>query len=198
MAARIHHRLVYIHPFENGNGRFVRLIADRFLLAWRCPHPLWPNLNQEGAVRKDYIQTLKHADRGDYAPLVDYMKKLGACDPKLSELLRDNFYRICMKGKRGSAIIHALVRSGSNPNDETSNGHRSMQLAIKAHLDEIVKILADAGAEIDVIDRSGLTPYQTALVEGNKTLADFFLSRGAKDLAPPGLGYVNRYNLYKK
>jgi fido (protein-threonine AMPylation protein) len=35
IAARIHHRLVFIHPFENGNGRFSRLIADRFLLALR-------------------------------------------------------------------------------------------------------------------------------------------------------------------
>jgi fido (protein-threonine AMPylation protein) len=36
MAARIHHQLVSIHPFENGNGRFSRLIADRFLLSWKC------------------------------------------------------------------------------------------------------------------------------------------------------------------
>lgn len=79
MGARIHHRLVYIHPFENGNGRFSRLIADRFLLAFHCNHPLWPiHLNQEGIVRKDYIQALKSADKGDYAPLVDFMIKLGA------------------------------------------------------------------------------------------------------------------------
>lgn len=39
MAARIHHRLVFIHPFENGNGRFSRLVADRFLISWRCLQP---------------------------------------------------------------------------------------------------------------------------------------------------------------
>lgn len=43
MAARIHHRLVFIHPFENGNGRFSRLVADRFLLAEKCTHPIWPH-----------------------------------------------------------------------------------------------------------------------------------------------------------
>lgn len=32
MAARIHHRLVFIHPFENGNGRFSRLVADQRLM----------------------------------------------------------------------------------------------------------------------------------------------------------------------
>src|SRR5690606_22559300 len=35
-SARIHHRLVLIHPFENGNGRFSRLVADRCLLSWGC------------------------------------------------------------------------------------------------------------------------------------------------------------------
>ncbi len=79
MAARIHHRLVFIHPFENGNGRFSRLVSDRFLLAFRCPYPIWPNhLNQEGVVRKDYILTLKSADRGDYTALVEFMVKLGS------------------------------------------------------------------------------------------------------------------------
>ncbi len=38
MAARIHHQLVFIHPFENGNGHFSRLIADRFLFAWKCSY----------------------------------------------------------------------------------------------------------------------------------------------------------------
>ena len=79
MSARIHHRLVFIHPFENGNGRFSRLISDRFLLAFKCTYPLWPDLlNKEGVMRNDYIKTLKSADKGDYEPLVDLMKKLGA------------------------------------------------------------------------------------------------------------------------
>ncbi len=32
IATRLHHRLVFIHPFPNGNGRFSRLFADLFLL----------------------------------------------------------------------------------------------------------------------------------------------------------------------
>jgi Fic-DOC domain mobile mystery protein B len=79
MAARIHHKLVFIHPFENGNGRFSRLIADRFLLAFQYSYPRWPsNIYQEGDIRKTYIQALKDADRGDYLPLINLMKQLGA------------------------------------------------------------------------------------------------------------------------
>jgi Fic-DOC domain mobile mystery protein B len=37
IAVRFHHRLVFIHPFPNGNGRFSRLAAD--LLASRLGRP---------------------------------------------------------------------------------------------------------------------------------------------------------------
>jgi Fic-DOC domain mobile mystery protein B len=77
--ARIRHKLVFIHPFENGNGRFSRLVADRYLLAHGCSHPLWPiELNKEGQYRKNYIQALKNADKGNYAPLLEFMREFGA------------------------------------------------------------------------------------------------------------------------
>ncbi|MBA3721236.1 MAG: mobile mystery protein B [Parachlamydiaceae bacterium] len=199
MAARVHHQLVFIHPFENGNGRFSRLIADRFLLAFRCTYPLWPiHLNQEGIVRKDYIKTLKNADRGDYAPLVDFMKKLGASDPNLSELIKNSFYLPYISGEKGLATVKALLRSGSNPNDQTANGHRVLQLSVKAGLEEIVKLLVTSGADVDVNDKSGLTPFQVAVGQENKALADFFLSKGAKQQPPPGVGYAKYYKLYHK
>jgi len=34
-AARFHHRLVFIHPFSNGNGRHARLMADLILEKFR-------------------------------------------------------------------------------------------------------------------------------------------------------------------
>jgi Fic-DOC domain mobile mystery protein B len=30
-AARLHHKLVWIHPFANGNGRWARIMADTYL-----------------------------------------------------------------------------------------------------------------------------------------------------------------------
>lgn len=78
-AARIHHRLVYIHPYPNGNGRFSRLVADRYLRALNCSFPNWPiDLEKEGRARKAYIIALKKADQGDYKPLVEYMETYGA------------------------------------------------------------------------------------------------------------------------
>lgn len=83
-AAQLHHRLVCIHPFSNGNGRFSRLISDRYLKAWKCKPPRWPvDLAKEGNSRKEYIYSLREADQGDYVPLIRYMKKYnGECYTK--------------------------------------------------------------------------------------------------------------------
>ncbi len=78
-SARIHHQLVSIHPFENGNGRFSRLVADRYLLAYRCTHPIWPShLGINGEIRDRYILSLKAADRGDYLPMIQLMREFHA------------------------------------------------------------------------------------------------------------------------
>lgn len=79
IAARIHHRLAWIHPFTNGNGRFSRFVSDLFLFSYRCPLPVWPGgLSREGANRQDYLGVLRDADRGDFNPLIQYLIKLGA------------------------------------------------------------------------------------------------------------------------
>ncbi|MBI4208502.1 MAG: Fic family protein [Deltaproteobacteria bacterium] len=37
LSARLHHRLVWIHPFENGNGRWARLIMNIHLKKYNLP-----------------------------------------------------------------------------------------------------------------------------------------------------------------
>jgi ankyrin repeat protein len=56
--------------------------------------------------------------------------------------------------------------------------------------------LVDCGADVGAKDKSGLTPFQVAVVQENKVLADFFLSKGAKQQPPPGTGYAKYYKLY--
>ena len=41
IAARFHHRLVWIHPFPNGNGRHARLATDLLLVALGRPPFSW-------------------------------------------------------------------------------------------------------------------------------------------------------------
>jgi Fic-DOC domain mobile mystery protein B len=74
-AARLHHRLVYIHPFPNGNGRHARLFADVLLYNNDQPRLPWGGvaLEREGNVRDTYIAALKEADGGNFKPLLTYL-----------------------------------------------------------------------------------------------------------------------------
>jgi len=77
IAVRFHHRLVAIHPFSNGNGRHARLIADVLLeRKLICPRFSWggDNLVAPGDIRPAYIHALQAADRGDYSPLMQFIR----------------------------------------------------------------------------------------------------------------------------
>ena len=72
IAVRFSHRLVAIHPFPNGNGRFSRLIGD--LLAQQLEQEpfTWgrANLVDVGETRARYIEALRAADNHDIKPLL--------------------------------------------------------------------------------------------------------------------------------
>ncbi len=75
-AARLHHRMVSIHPFPNGNGRHARMIADA-VLWWRgSPRFTWGsgNLLEMGDVRRRYIAALRAADAHDIQPLLRFVR----------------------------------------------------------------------------------------------------------------------------
>lgn len=77
IAARFHHRLVFIHLFANGNGRHARLMAD-VLLETRLHRQAFTwgsaNLVNAGQDRKRYIESLVAADRGDYTALLEFVR----------------------------------------------------------------------------------------------------------------------------
>lgn len=74
IAARFHHRLVFIHPFANGNGRLSRFITDLLLLAYRRPTFSWGSINNAADIRVQYIKALRAADRYDYVPLMQFVR----------------------------------------------------------------------------------------------------------------------------
>ena len=76
IAARFSHRMVSIHPFANGNGRFSRTIADLLLVQNRAERFTWgaADLISEGEVRQTYLQALRAADAKDYRPLLAFVR----------------------------------------------------------------------------------------------------------------------------
>lgn len=75
IAVRLHHRMVVIHPWPNGNGRHARLLADILVAARGVPALTWGaslDLAQPGLARRQYIAALQAADQGNYAPLLAF------------------------------------------------------------------------------------------------------------------------------
>lgn len=77
IAVRLHHRLVLIHPFPNGNGRVSRLMADLLMLQMGEERLYWGdgNLVDITDLRKHYIDALHAADDGDYTALLEFIRK---------------------------------------------------------------------------------------------------------------------------
>lgn len=76
IAVRFHHRLVAIHPFANGNGRWSRLMGDTLARRLGQPDFSWGNssLLDDDATRRAYIDALRVADRHDIGPLLTFAR----------------------------------------------------------------------------------------------------------------------------
>ncbi len=79
-AVMLHHRAVHIHPFQNGNGRWARLLANIRLRVLGHQLTEWPEetIGAESVIRNDYIAAIKVADDGEYGPLLDLHRQFAA------------------------------------------------------------------------------------------------------------------------
>lgn len=76
IAVRFHHRLVFIHPFPNGNGRHARLAADLLAIQLGQPRFSWGggNLVAPEELRQRYVAALRAADQHDIGPLLVFAR----------------------------------------------------------------------------------------------------------------------------
>jgi Fic-DOC domain mobile mystery protein B len=77
-AIRFGYRLVVIHPFPNGNGRWSRLASDALIVALGGSRFTWggASLAEPGVLRRDYIAALQAADaEGDFQPLLTFSRR---------------------------------------------------------------------------------------------------------------------------
>lgn len=62
IAARLHYSSVLVHPFEDGNGRFCRLLVNYAMTVAGFPYAV-PLTNGRPQVDKDYMECLLSGDR---------------------------------------------------------------------------------------------------------------------------------------
>jgi Fic-DOC domain mobile mystery protein B len=75
-AVRLHHRLVSVHPFRNGNGRHARFMADLYLHSIGLERLTWGGnrLTADGEPRRAYLQALRLADSGEVDSLIEFAR----------------------------------------------------------------------------------------------------------------------------
>jgi len=77
--ARFHHRLVYIHPFANGNGRYSRLHTEALANRFHQSTPTWGAQQFSGVIdfnseiRRKYIESLQQADNKKFSSLISFL-----------------------------------------------------------------------------------------------------------------------------
>lgn len=77
IAVRFSHRLVWIHPFPNGNGRHSRLMADIMMEhIFNKPYFSWgdKNIKSDQEARNEYLVALREADNGSFERLIKFVK----------------------------------------------------------------------------------------------------------------------------
>lgn len=72
--ARLHHRLTWIHPFANGNGRCARVFADCYLTKHGLEAFDWGTHLPANEQRSRYLAAIRAADAKDYAPLLAFLR----------------------------------------------------------------------------------------------------------------------------
>lgn len=76
IAVRFHHKLVAIHPFPNGNGRWSRLAADLLVIQLGRERFTWgrASITAASETRQAYVRALKIADGDDIGGLLEFAR----------------------------------------------------------------------------------------------------------------------------
>jgi len=76
LAVRLHHKLVAIHPFPNGNGRHARMAADLLITRLGGKPFSWGSgsIANTGEIRKAYVAALRLADDHDIRALLAFAR----------------------------------------------------------------------------------------------------------------------------
>jgi len=140
LSSIIHHKLVFIHPFFDGNGRTARIIMNVLLMQYGFP--LTVILKND---RKKYYTVLNQADKENFKPLIQfvaqsversldlYLKNLTPTSKKrekyynLSELAREFSY--------SAKYLNLLIRQGKLEAHKEGRNWFSTEDAVRRYIE---------------------------------------------------------------
>lgn len=113
--ALAHHRFVWIHPFDNGNGRAVRLLTYAMLIKYGFRLDIGGRIINPTAIfcsnRKKYYDCLASADEGTDKALLSWCEYvLGGLKDEITKVDRLADYKYLSKHILSPALAFALDR----------------------------------------------------------------------------------------
>lgn len=75
--------------------------------------------------------------------------------------------------------VKAALLDEAQPNQRTSDGTPTLVLAVSNHNLEIIALLIDAGARVDIASTDGTTPLTLAAANGDSKIVSFLLEKKA-------------------
>ncbi|WP_195155556.1 nucleotidyl transferase AbiEii/AbiGii toxin family protein, partial [Candidatus Protochlamydia phocaeensis] len=100
-----------------------------------------------------------------------------------------------LSGKKLLDQVQAAIIAGADVNDNSRNGHRPLQMALKEGYSEAARLLIERGADVLYRDHSGLSPLQMAINYGQFENANLLIEKGApfNPNNPHGYDYSRLY-----
>lgn len=142
-----HHRFVYIHPFDDGNGRMTRAISNFILM--RSGFPII--VIKEGE-RNRYYDALREADKGNF----------------------NDFLRLVLDSMRASLDIYLRGIRGESIEDE-DDFEKEIRLLEKKLADREDKVSVQYSKEIkESVWKNQLLPMLTRLQQGFQKFSRLF------------------------
>lgn len=178
-AAWLHHRFTQIHPFQDGNGRVARCLAILVFLKAD-----WFPLVITRDERKEYINSLERADKGDLQPLTAlfakrqvqaFLKSLSLSERILSENRNPNALigSVVSKLKSTKAAHEEKIAKSEEYSDMLFN---QAEKYLHRVVDNVDSSFAEIETEIDVFvitspsDDSHAHYYRYQVIETAKQL----------------------------
>jgi hypothetical protein len=116
--------------------------------------------------------------------LVELLLKRGANAAKPSERGNTALHLAALQG--GPDVVRILLKHNADPNALNEQHQTPLHLAISGDGDlEVIKLLVNAGAKLNIPNNEGITPVRLASIRGENKAYDFLLAAaGGKEPAP--------------
>lgn len=188
MCAIIHHWLVWIHPFSDGNGRVTRLFTNFFLL-----QKGFPEIVVKIGDRDRYYNSLIDADNGDITNLVDlFSDKIRQTVNVYEEFLNEHDRQIAWK-KRYQALGEEQYSSAketfSFQYEVWQNQIATFKTIMTKNVEILQKLLPDISFYIKDYDILSYSQY-IDILEDRKVSNTWYFVLSISDNKDKSMGFV--------